>query len=337
MTMRSALREAIEDSFERLLSTDCSSAVVRAIEAHSDHTALWESITASGFMDALVPLNKGGSGLSLSDAVAIPLLCGAHAVPVPVAETMLLRGLLSGDGYTCPPGSLTMARGFSTPSGGIYCPQTSLGLVADWVIVAAEDGTLVLPVREATVGAASFTLDAAFEWSPQALQASPILPNLPIDLALAFVCAVQLSGAMLATLARTVTYANERVQFGRPIGKFQAIQQDLTVMAEAAYSARMAVELCAGTGCDLDPLRIAVAKARCSEAAVRVASVAHAVHGAIGFTEEYDLQLWIRRLSAWRRTGGSEAYWQRRLGAALLADPRPGSLDFLRSLSDALV
>ena len=108
-------------------------------------------------------------------------------------------------------------------------------------------------------------------------------------------------------------------------------------MAEEVYSARMAVELCAGAGCDLDPLRIAVAKTRCSEAAVRIASVAHAVHGAIGFTEEYDLQIWVRRLTRWRRAGGSEAYWQSRLGAALVEDSRPQALDFLCGLSDARV
>lgn len=336
--MRSPLREAIEDSLERLLTTICSSAAVRAIEAHADHAPLWESLMASGFMDALVPQIEGGSGLPLSDAVAIPLLCGAHAVPVPMAETMLLRGLLSGQGCSYPQGSLTMGRGFTAASGGIYCPEVPLGRLADWVIVATEHATLLLPARDATLGVAGFALDAAFEWSElHVRQASRTLPHVPVELALAFVCAARLSGAMTATLTRTVNYANERVQFGRPIGKFQAIQQELTAMAEEVYSARMAVELCAGTGCDLDPLRIAVAKARCSEAAPRVASVAHAVHGAIGFTEEYDLQIWVRRLHAWRRAGGTEAYWQGRLGAALLADARPRSLDFLRGLSDALV
>ena len=70
-------------------------------------------------------------------------------------------------------------------------------------------------------------------------------------------------------------------------------------------------------------LGAAVAKSRCSEAAAEVAAIAHAVHGAIGVTAEYELQLFTRRLHEWRVDHGSEAYWYQRLGEAALAQGLP--------------
>jgi alkylation response protein AidB-like acyl-CoA dehydrogenase len=75
----------------------------------------------------------------------------------------------------------------------------------------------------------------------------------------------------------------------------------------------------AAAGTVPEPLACAVAKARTSEVAQPVAQIAHAVHGAIGITQEFDLQLYTRRLHAWRIAAGSESYWNQRIGRALLA------------------
>jgi acyl-CoA dehydrogenase len=118
-------------------------------------------------------------------------------------------------------------------------------------------------------------------------------------------------------------------------------------MAEHAFAARMAAQIgCGVTGeggdADLtlpdplipDLLRVAVAKARTSEAALEVASLSHSIHGAMGFTEAFDLQLLTRRLHHWRQTAGSESYWHRVLGQALVARPEPLSLDLMRTVTD---
>ena len=104
----------------------------------------------------------------------------------------------------------------------------------------------------------------------------------------------------------TVKYAGERSQFGRPIGKFQAVQQQLSVLAELATASRVGAEL----GCQLSAngatnvLAAAVAKARASEAAGTVVSIAHGVHAAMGITEEYDLQLYFKHAKAAEQTLG---------------------------------
>jgi acyl-CoA dehydrogenase len=132
-----------------------------------------------------------------------------------------------------------------------------------------------------------------------------------------------LVGALRAALAASVQYAGERVQFGRPIGRFQAVQQSLALAAAEVAAASAAAEA-AARAADADgvlsaELPIAMAKARTSEAAGAVARIAHQVHGAIGFTREHDLRLATTRLWAWRDEDGSEAQWQEVVGAAALA------------------
>ena len=144
--------------------------------------------------------------------------------------------------------------------------------------------------------------------------------------------AAKLAGAMKRLLEMTVDYGNTRVQFGRPIGKFQAIQHQLAVMAEQVSAAAIAVEAASPqTGCLPDPLRVAVAKERTSAAATIVGGIAHAVHGAMGISEEYDLQLFTRRLQDWRVADGSEGYWSGLLGRAVLAEESGSVIDFIRT------
>jgi alkylation response protein AidB-like acyl-CoA dehydrogenase len=107
------------------------------------------------------------------------------------------------------------------------------------------------------------------------------------------------------------------VQFGRPIGKFQAIQQQLALLAEEAAAALVAVESaaqCIAEGRSSADFAMAAAKIRAGEAAGRVAEIAHQVHGAIGFTEEHSLHHLTRRLWSWRDEFGDEAYWALSLG-----------------------
>jgi hypothetical protein len=149
------------------------------------------------------------------------------------------------------------------------------------------------------------------------------------EASIALLLAAVISGASDKVLAMTAAYAGERAQFGKPIGRQQAIQQQLAVMAEDCVSVRMAVELAAATDAP-DPLRAAAAKAVASAAAPRIANTAHGVHGAIGISAEYDLQLYTRRLHEWRLAGGSESRWTRELGHSLLASHAP-VLDWTRA------
>ena len=324
------------DALRDLLRDQCTPQVVRAIEAQPDVRPLWDALQASGFADALVDEAQGGAGLTLTDAFHLFALCGTHAVPLPLGETMWARALLSQQGVPVPEGSITFAKGEPTAEGGWQAPLVRMGRVADHVIVVQAEQARLLPTADASHSAAGFPLDARLAWSADAVKDVPRLSQAPdVQTLQACLYAAQLSGALMAVFERTLQYANDRQQFGRPIGKFQAIQHHLSVMSEHAFAARMAAQLgCQSATLALDPLRVAVAKARTSEAALEVAALGHAIHGAIGFTAEFDLQLLTRRLHVWRQAAGSESYWHTVLGQALLDRPQAQVLELIREVAD---
>ncbi len=134
--------------------------------------------------------------------------------------------------------------------------------------------------------------------------------------------AAQMAGAMEAALDLSTRYAHDRVQFGRPIGRFQAVQQQLALCAEEAAAALVAAESAARAVAEAGPsaeFAAAAAKIRAGIAAGRTAEIAHQVHGAIGFTHEHSLHRLTRRLWSWRDEFGDESFWSRELGSRLLA------------------
>jgi acyl-CoA dehydrogenase len=162
--------------------------------------------------------------------------------------------------------------------------------------------------------------------SPGVAMPRPELGLLPL---LAVIRACAMAGAADKLLTMTVAYANDRVQFGKPIGRQQAVQQQLAVIAERSVACRIAAQI--GSASGLDPTLVAAATAKqvTSAAAGVIANIAHAVHGAIAISEEYDVQLYSRRLHEWRLADGSEVYWARVLGMARLARADLPSVDFI--------
>ena len=125
----------------------------------------------------------------------------------------------------------------------------------------------------------------------------------------------QMAGALESILEQSVQYANERIQFGRPIGKFQAIQQELAILATHVAASGVAADYaCYSMDKGNPDLSIAVAKSRIDDAVSIGASIAHQVHGAIGFTYEHGLHFSTRRLWSWRSEFGSGSYWSQFLG-----------------------
>ena len=330
--------DLISESVEALLSDICPPRRIREIEAGGSADALWRAVQDSGFLDALVPEEQGGAGLGLSGAFPILLACGRHAVPVPLAHTMLVRAVMAASGGRAPPGAATFATGGVEDAEGLTCHRVPYGRVAEWVLVVRRNAIALLPTQRAAIIPTGVrgSLEADLRWahfdSSSPLERERSVGS-PLDLRTAGAClySAQLAGAMDRVLEMTIAHANARTQFGRSIGKFQAIQQQLSVMAEQVSAARMAARIGCQSASHLPlPLQAAVAKARTSEAAVPVAAIAHAVHGAMGITDEFDLQLYTRRLHEWRLGYGSESYWNERVGEALLTDRRTSIVEWVQ-------
>jgi acyl-CoA dehydrogenase len=131
-----------------------------------------------------------------------------------------------------------------------------------------------------------------------------------------------MAGALQQAVDLSVQYAQEREQFGRPIGRFQILQHYLAEMAGEAAAARAAVENAAdvvASGAPAGDVTLAVAAAKaCTGRAVGIINrLAHQLHGAIGFTDEHRLQYTTRRLWAWRDEHGTDAEWAAVLGRAV--------------------
>lgn len=303
--------------FEKFMQDACPASTVREIEAGGDFAPLWSAVEESGFLDALMPEAAGGAGLPLADVAPILIACGRFACPVPIGDTMVARALLARLGAAVPSGPVSIVSGHrgGVAAAGLATPLTPrLRAVGDLLSLADAGGTVLCQWDD-------WDQDAPDDGSSPAEAARRLG---------ALVRAAAIAGAADWLLNASAAYAGERMQFGKPIGRQQALQQQMAVMAEQVVAARMAVELACSGSVSPGVASAATAKIIASIAAPQVAAVAHAVHGAIGISQEYDLHLYTRRLHAWRADHGSEAYWEQRLGAERVGDAVPKTVDWVR-------
>jgi acyl-CoA dehydrogenase len=310
---------------------------------------LWAELAEAGLTGVGLPEEAGGSGGELADAVAVVRTLAAGAGAVPVAEQLLAAGpaLLAADlDLPDPAEPLTLAIAgavHAEPSDDGDGPGrwTLTGTATDvaWAGVARHVAVLAQP-PEGIEGAVLALVDAEGLATSDARnlagepRGSLVLGSAAASGALltperagevraryALARAVQLAAALEQVLAWTVQYAGERQQFGRPLGRFQAIQMELAEMAGEVTAVTALVDAAVQAldrGDDV-VLPAAAAKVRAGAAVEVVARLAHQVHGAIGFTQEYRLHHLTRRLWSWRDEAGSELTWSQVLGVGLLA------------------
>src|SRR5260370_28203677 len=135
-----------------------------------------------------------------------------------------------------------------------------------------------------------------------------------------------MAAALQRTAELTIGYAGQRVQFGQPIARFQAVQTHLTRLAAEAQRAAVVVDALQAALDDHDDLQrqralVAAARTLAGDAAILGARTAHHVHGAIGVTMEYPLQRLTRRLWEWEASDGTAKRWAERLGADAMTGP----------------
>lgn len=273
----------------------------------ADFAAAWPRVAEAGFASLLVPAEAGGFGGDWGDVLAVLRLAGLNALAAPLAEPILAHHLLATAGIAAPDGLLTIAA----PGQRVPFARHAAG------IVRAGDGAIALYLPDSyavTEGAspAGEPWDAVdFTGAPAASAASDV------DLLAlgAFARVAQASGALESAFTLSIEHVNTRVQFGRTLAKFQAVQQALAEFSEEAAAVDASAAACAAA---LDAgdagFEIAAAKLRTGLAIDRSVPIAHRVHGAIGFTLEYALNHHTRRLMGWRSEFGQDSLWAERLG-----------------------
>jgi acyl-CoA dehydrogenase len=332
----------LHDTVTRLFTEAVTPERIVEAEAGGWLGSLWDAVCANGLLTAHLDEAAGGAGASWLEAFVVARACGRHAVPLPVVETMLAGWLLARAALDVPAGPLGIAvEGDLDPAGRglVRLARVPWGRRVGHVVIVVETPG---GARIGCVPAAGARITEGYNLAREPRDTLEIGGDarwsdvsLPGDVGVlygAMLRAAQMAGALDAILELSVGYANERVQFGRPIGQFQVIQQELARLAGLVATAGMAAEVAARAASEADPrasgvigapgdptFEIATAKVVTGDAAEHGPRIAHQVHGAIGFTYEHRLHFFTRRLWAWRAELGTPDVWAERLGAAALA------------------
>jgi len=334
----------LADTAQRLFADLVTPDILRRADEGHWAADLWAAVEEMGLPLALVPEEAGGFGLDMVEALGLVRIAGSSAAPLPLADSMLAAWLLAAAGLEVPAGPLSVAppkAGSDTPlltRVGDGWHLSGIARRVPW----GRDAAAVVLLAEHDGRAHVVRLDAG-DWDTaeagrniageprDALRFGLPLPDTRVAPAPAGLDAARLhalgatlrslaiAGAVERVLDLTVQYVGERVQFGRPLGKFQAVQQNLAVLAGQSAAAGAAADGAAEAFAELAAgasrtLPVAAAKMRCGEAAGVACSIAHQMHGAIGFTHEHVLHHLTRRLWSWRDEYGNDASWARQLG-----------------------
>ncbi|MGK8507131.1 acyl-CoA dehydrogenase family protein [Nocardia asiatica] len=303
--------------------------------------ALWAALTEAGFTEIGIPEAQGGSGGSTADALSVVYAAARHGALTMLLEHTMLASRLVAEctgGPASHPATLAIADDSCTVrdtgdgivlhgivSGVVHGSDAELLVVLlpaagtgerPWVaIVPADAPGISVAVGSDLLGAALG--DYHFDSTPVQLYRSPV-GTTEIEERGALAYAVALTAAAGTVRDRTLRYAAERVQFGRPLAKFQAIQQRLAGLAALTALMETATEAAEAADHSARRTAIAAAKVVTSASAREVAAAGHQIHGAIGFTSEHMLGRSTTALWSWRNRYGSERYWSEILAGQIL-------------------
>jgi alkylation response protein AidB-like acyl-CoA dehydrogenase len=316
---------ALRDGARELLDGLASPELVRAHTAGADgyDRALWGAMAEQGWLGIEVPEAQGGIGLGGVEVAVLAEELGRHAAPAPFVPTVLAldafaqagdsewtERLLSGDALAC----IAWDPAAPVP----YAPS------ADVAIVCTDDGVVAVEKIDKPKREPAMDLTRELGWLDVDLAKGRSLGGADarerlLDRGATFTSADLLGGAGRA-LDMAVEYAKDRVQFGRPIGSFQAVKHrcaDMLVDVEGMRSAVYWAAWCIAAGDRDASVAASTAKTWCSDASKRVMASALQVHGGIGFTWEHDLHFFLKRAQLDQLAFGDAAFHRARLTALL--------------------
>ena len=306
-----AFRDAVRD----LLEKECPPSVVREAwtNANGRSGPAWTALAEMGVLGALVPEPAGGLGLTVLDVVLIAEETGWAALPEPFVEHVLVGAPIVATAAVAD-GSLTIA------AGDPFLPYADS---ADLLLIGPGHGTVVeraaaLLDPQPSVDRSRRLFGVTASESIRTLDADE--QNRAFDRG-ALGIAAQLLGLSAWLLDTTVEYVTQRCQFGAPIGSYQAIKHKLADVRVALEFARPLVYRAAYSLTHDDPaaaVHVSMAKVRAGDAAALVARHALQCHGAIGYSYEHDLHLWIKRVWALGSSWGDATWHRERVARAIL-------------------
>ncbi len=315
----SGIGDPLRDTVEGLFAELADGAHIARVEGGDWPARAWKRLAADGWPLASVPEEQGGAGMEGEELAFLLHASGYHHLPLPFAETLLARRLLAECALQAPPATEALSLAFETTA-GVAARVPFARHVPFLLLVRQEPEGTTLSLFESRLlriepgsNLAGEPRDRVWFADRSPMHRALLPPRHPSPLArLAFARAAQMSGAAQRAFELALEHARTRTQFGRIIGRFQAVRHMLAQIAEETGAAATAVAAAAVR--PDDETRLMIAKIRTGEAAGRVARLAHAILAATGYTREHPLQLSTRRLWSWREEAGDEGFWAQRLG-----------------------
>lgn len=329
-------QRSFQSAVRDLLAAECPPAAVRA--AWDGDTAAvattWAKLAEMGVLGLLVPEEHGGLGLGEVDLVLLLEETGRAALPSPVLSTAAVAAPLLRDHAPeavaaawlprIATGDAAVVVGFEGAPNVVDADIAHLLVMQSGPELYAVDPAAASLRRERSVDGSRrlFTVD----WEPHHEarltdgDGTWAAVNQSYDRA-ALGSAAQLVGLADRMVEMTVAYTLERRQFGVPIGSFQAVKHHLADALLKVEFARPLVYRAAASVAGADPdagMHVSMAKAAASDAATAVAATCLQCHGAIGYTVEHDLHLWMKRAWVLATRFGDASFHRRRVATAVL-------------------
>ncbi|WP_249593882.1 acyl-CoA dehydrogenase family protein [Peribacillus frigoritolerans] len=351
----------IKDTAEKIMKDLCTKETINDAEQGVWAKDLWETLKETGMLTIGVSEEFGGNGGSYSDTLSVLRAAGKYSAPVPLAETILANWILFDARLPIMEEAATIAPvnegdcitftkvnngwALSGKANNVPWAHNAKSIV---VIGESEQGKAVAIVDASTCTIIHgqnlageprdhvyfedvYVTDSAVSLTEEGKVANILYTGTLIR-------AVQMSGALERILEQTIAYSKEREQFGRPIARFQAVQQQIAILAGEVAAAKTISDLAINAFKAVDAnTKITAAKIRVGEAVSKGVPIAHQVHGAIGFTDEHTLQHSTRRLWSWRDEFGNESYWANLLGTEVINKGADQLWPFITSMTGKVV
>lgn len=341
----SDIRKMIVETANKVFKDLCTKELVMEAEKEIWPLELWDVLSETGMTLAGIPENAGGVGGDVGDFLSLLKIAGKYSAPIPLGETFIANWLMSSSGKSVFNDPVTVApvrkedslNFTQTPEGFVVFGKVRVipwaRSVKEIVLFGkTEDGKSIVSSTLLENCQINEGENLAGEPRDEVILDHIFIPNENVTInpkvkeedywnISTLTRIVLMAGALEKVLELSLAYVNERIQFGRPIGKFQAIKQQLAVMAGEVVASSTASGAAVEAFCN-GRLKneLAMAKIQVGEAVTIVTKIAHQVHGAMGFTDEHPLHLSTRRLWSWQDEYGTESEWAELVGEEVLAN-----------------
>ncbi|WP_161600579.1 acyl-CoA dehydrogenase family protein [Mycolicibacterium hodleri] len=315
----------LRDGLRDLLTDACPSDVVRAAwsDGRGPVPQLWKQLGAVGLLGLLAPASRGGLDGTEIDLVFLLEECGRHAVPGPLGEHLAVAvpALVAADASEC---DQAISGDCVVTVADRSTDQLRWAATSDLVIHQTDDGLALSDAADMTILASCPSVDHSIASAAVTLGASRALPGADPTLAehrAALAASAQLLGLADRMIAMATEHVTVRRQFGVPVGSQQAVKHLLASALVALEHARPVVYRAAwvlASAAGEPDLAVSFAKVYAGRAADVAARAALQCHGAIGYSWEHDLHLWMKRAWALSAAWGTTAQHQARVAAAVL-------------------